>query len=84
MSNNDIGIIQEQGFVTGNGLGFKPLSESEKKSLEDKIKDLDPERRKKLEKMIIHLYLEDMQELMILMKCPKRKQKNRLKLYQMN
>ena len=39
MSNNDIGIIQEQGFVTGNGLGFKPLSESEKKSIEDKFKD---------------------------------------------
>ena len=39
MSNNDIGIIQEQGFVTGNGLGFKPLPESEKKSLEDKFKD---------------------------------------------
>lgn len=38
MSNN-IGIIQEQGFVTGGGLGFKPLTESEKKSLEEKFKD---------------------------------------------
>lgn len=39
MATNDVGIIQEQGFVAGNGLGFKPLSESEKKALEEKLKE---------------------------------------------
>lgn len=37
--NKNPGIIQEQGFVTGTNLGFKPLSESEKKQLEDKFKE---------------------------------------------
>ena len=37
-----IGVIQEQGFVTGNGLGFKPLNEDEKKKLE---KDKDEKKK---------------------------------------
>ena len=41
-----IGTIQEQGFVTQNSnLGFRPLTESEKKQLE---KNLDKERKKVL------------------------------------
>lgn len=35
---NAYGVIQEQGFVTENtNLGFKPLTESEKKDLEKKF-----------------------------------------------
>jgi hypothetical protein len=37
MDNQNPGIIQEQGFVQGTGLGFQPLTESEKKKLEDKF-----------------------------------------------
>lgn len=34
----DYGVIQEQGFVTGNSnLGFKPLTEAEKKQIEKKF-----------------------------------------------
>lgn len=35
---NDYGVIQEQGFVQGNGLGFKPLTEDEKKLIEQASK----------------------------------------------
>lgn len=35
MSNNNVGVIQEQGFIAGNGLGFNPVSEEEKKKLEE-------------------------------------------------
>lgn len=34
---NNYGVIQEQGFATGTGLGFQPLTESEKKDLEKKF-----------------------------------------------
>ena len=34
----EIGVIQEQGFVAGNNLGFKPLSEAEKKQIEEDMK----------------------------------------------
>lgn len=34
----DIGIIQEQGFVSGNNLGFKPLTEAEKRKIEEEMK----------------------------------------------
>lgn len=34
----EIGIIQEQGFVAGQNLGFKPLTESEKKKIEEEMK----------------------------------------------
>lgn len=34
----DIGIIQEQGFVAGNNLGFKPLTEAEKRKIEEEMK----------------------------------------------
>lgn len=44
MDNKNFGVIQEQGFVTGNNLGFKPLTESEKKQLEEKFKDKDNKR----------------------------------------
>ncbi len=45
MDNQFYGVIQEQGFVTENaGLGFKPLTESEKKDLEKKF---DKEENKK-------------------------------------
>ena len=38
MDNQFYGVIQEQGFVTENtGLGFKPLTESEKKDMEKKF-----------------------------------------------
>ena len=33
----DIGVIHEQGFPVGNNLGFKPLTESERKKLEEQI-----------------------------------------------
>lgn len=29
MSNENYGVISEQGFVTGNGLGFSPLNEED-------------------------------------------------------
>lgn len=29
MSNKNIGVITEQGFVAGNGLGFNPINENE-------------------------------------------------------
>lgn len=29
MSNKNYGVIQEQGFVVGNGLGFQPVKENE-------------------------------------------------------
>ena len=29
MDNKNYGVIQEQGFVVGNGLGFQPVKESE-------------------------------------------------------
>ena len=35
--NRTPGIIQEQGFVAGNNLGFKPLTEAEKKQLAEKF-----------------------------------------------
>lgn len=31
--NSDYGVIQEQGFVQGDGLGFKPLTEAEKEAI---------------------------------------------------
>lgn len=34
-----IGIITEQGYPAGNGLGFKPLSEDEKAILEKKLEE---------------------------------------------
>ena len=34
----EIGVIQEQGFIAGNNLGFKPLSEAEKKQIEEDMK----------------------------------------------
>lgn len=37
MANKEIGIIQEQGFVAGANLGFSPLSESERKKLEEQM-----------------------------------------------
>lgn len=33
MPNKDIGVINEQGFVAGDGLGFNQLSESDKEKL---------------------------------------------------
>ena len=33
----EIGTIQEQGFVAGANLGFSPLSEAERKKLEDQM-----------------------------------------------
>ena len=36
---NNFGVINEQGFpIEGANLGFKPLSESEKKVIEDGLK----------------------------------------------
>ena len=37
MNDKNVGIIQEQGYVSGNNLGFKPLTEAEKKQLEEKF-----------------------------------------------
>lgn len=31
----DIGVLNEQGFVLGNGLGFTPITESEDKQLNE-------------------------------------------------
>lgn len=33
MNNNNVGVITEQGFVAGNGLGFNPLSEQDLKKV---------------------------------------------------
>lgn len=30
---DDYGVIQEQGFVQGEGLGYKPLTEEEKEAI---------------------------------------------------
>lgn len=35
MSNKNIGVISEQGFVAGNGLGFNPLNEEDLNAIED-------------------------------------------------
>ena len=35
------GIITEQGYVAGNGLGFQPLSESDKEKLKELNKSSD-------------------------------------------
>lgn len=38
MSDKKIGVITEQGYpIQGANLGFKPLSESERKALEEKL-----------------------------------------------
>ena len=37
----EIGIIQEQGFVTGQNLGFKPLTEAERKKIEEEMNKKD-------------------------------------------
>ena len=34
-NNNNIGIITEQGFVAGNGLGFNPLNEQDLKKIKN-------------------------------------------------
>lgn len=39
-SNSTPGIITEQGYVAGTGLGFTPLSEDEK----EKLKELNKEK----------------------------------------
>lgn len=31
----DYGVLQEQGFVAGNGLGFNPVSEQEQRKLKE-------------------------------------------------
>lgn len=33
----DFGVIHEQGFPVGENLGFKPLTEAEKKKIEEQI-----------------------------------------------
>lgn len=40
MNNPNVGVIQEQGFVAGTGLGFSPIDESElqNEQLEEKDK----------------------------------------------
>lgn len=35
---SDIGVIHEQGFPVGNNLGFKPLTEAERKKIEEDLK----------------------------------------------
>ena len=44
--NKNIGVITEQGYVAGNGLGFNPLKKKEVKSLEDK-KEKEKDNKKK-------------------------------------
>jgi hypothetical protein len=39
---SDYGVIQEQGFVTGSGLGFKPVSESDQQKIK---KDSDKDKK---------------------------------------
>ena len=34
----NIGVIHEQGFPVGNNLGFKPLTEAEKRKIEEDLK----------------------------------------------
>lgn len=36
---SDYGVIQEQGFVQGDGLGFKPLTEEEKEAIKRSTQD---------------------------------------------
>lgn len=49
MSKN-YGVINEQGFVAGNNLGFNPLSESDKNALDQKQKATDDKDQKSNEK----------------------------------
>jgi hypothetical protein len=46
-NNQNPGIIQEQGFVQGTGLGFQPLTESEKQKIADKFKEDSQQPRNK-------------------------------------
>lgn len=41
------GIITEQGFPVGTGLGFQPLSEAEKAKLEKQFEDQDQNKENK-------------------------------------
>lgn len=41
MSNNPIGVINEQGFVAGNGLGFMPTTLNETKNTDKEEKEED-------------------------------------------
>lgn len=43
---DDYGVIQEQGFVQGDGLGFKPLTEAEKEAIK-KYNSNNPDKSKK-------------------------------------
>ena len=44
MNDKNIGVIQEQGFVAGNNLGFKPLTEAEKKAFEKQFEEKDSKK----------------------------------------
>lgn len=39
-STKEVGVVTEQGFVAGNGLGFNPLSEADKEKVKEE--DLKP------------------------------------------
>lgn len=46
-TNKEVGVITEQGFVAGVGLGFNPLQENEKKAIDEQNKKKDSEKEKK-------------------------------------
>ena len=49
MSNKNYGVIQEQGFIVGNGLGFQPVKENElnpNKTTADQNKTKDSQKTK--------------------------------------
>lgn len=44
--NQSIGVIKEQGFPAGNGLGFTPLTEAEKQKIEQEMESREKETKK--------------------------------------
>lgn len=45
-NNNNIGVLTEQGFVAGNGLGFNPIKENELQNDPSKEKSTDGDKKK--------------------------------------
>lgn len=45
MPKNDFGVITEQGFVAGSGLGFNPVKESELNPKDKDEKDTEKDKK---------------------------------------
>lgn len=44
---DNYGVINEQGFPAGNNLGFKPLDEAERKTIEEQLKQKEDREQNK-------------------------------------